>query len=116
MLLNEESEWIDALFNQYFPAIASVFPDFNRLLELWAAAGSQEAVQRLAFFVCEEEKWILKKRALPGFYDSAPLGEQFFEWLHSAPVLAKLKQAKPSEDDPYLDLQLAPIIKQLEQQ
>ena len=116
VLLNEESEWTDALFNQYFPAIANVFPDFNRLLELWAAANSQEAAQRLAFFVCEEEKWILKKRVLPGFDDSAPLGEQFFEWLHSTPALAKLKQAKPTEHDPYLDLQLAPIIKQLTQQ
>lgn len=116
MLLNEESEWIDALFFNYFPSIASVFPDFNILLELWAAADSQEAAQRLAVFVCEKEKWILKKRVLPGFHDSAPLGEQFFDWLHSAPALAKLKKAKPSEDDPYLDLQLAPIIQQLEQQ
>jgi len=114
-LLNEESEWIDALFNQYFPAIASVFPDFNRLLELWAATDSQEATQRLAFFVCENEKQILRKRVLPGFYDSAPLGELFFEWLHSVPALSKLKKAKPSQDDPYLDLQLAPIIQQLEQ-
>jgi hypothetical protein len=114
VLLNEESEWIDALFNQYFPAIAGVFPDSNRLLELWAAADSQEAAQRLAVFVCDNEKQILKKRVLPSF--SELLGKQFFEWLHSASALSKLKKAKPSEDDPYLDLQLAPIIQQLEQQ
>lgn len=116
VLLNEESGWIDTLFDQYFPAIASVFPDFNRLLELWATADSQEAAQRLAVFICEKEKWILKKRVLPGFHDSEPLGEQFFEWLHSAQALSKLRRAKPSGDKPYLDLQLAPIIQQLEQQ
>lgn len=115
VLLNEESEWIDALFYNYFPAIASVFPDFSQLLEIWAAADSQEAAQRLAVFVCDNEKQLLKKRVLPGFYDSAPLGELFFEWLHSAPALSKLKKAKPSQDDPYLDLQLAAIIQQLEQ-
>jgi hypothetical protein len=115
MLLNEKSDWIDALFYEYFPAIANVFPNFNRLLEMWAAADSQEAAQRLAVFVCENEKWVLKKRVLPGFYDSEPLGKQFFEWLHSASALSKLRQAKSSEDKPYLDLQLAPIIQQLEQ-
>lgn len=116
VLLNEKSGWIDALFHDYFPAIANVFPNFNQLLELWAAADSQEAAQRLATFVYLNEERILKKAVLLGFQNSEPLGEQFFEWLHSTPALSKLRQAKPSEDEPYLDLQLAPIIQKLEQQ
>lgn len=116
VLLNEKSEWIDALFHAYFPAIANVFPDFNQLLELWAAADSQEAAQRLATFVYLNEEPILRKAVLLGFQNLAPLGQQFFDWLYSASALSKLRQAKPSEDEPYLDLQLAPIIQQLEQQ
>jgi hypothetical protein len=116
VLLNEESEWIDALFHAYFPAIANVFPDFNQLLELWATADSQVAAQRLASFVYLNEERILKKAVLLGFQNLAPLDKQFFEWLHSAPALSKLRQAKPSEDEPYLNLQLVPIIQQLEQQ
>ena len=116
MLLNEESDRIDALFSDYFPSIANVFPDFKKLLELWAAAESQEAAQRLATFVCDKEKWLLKKQMLPGFYDSEPLGKLFFEWLHTPTALAKLKQAVSWEAHPYLDLELIPILQQLKQQ
>jgi hypothetical protein len=115
MLLSESSNMIDSFFDDYFPAIANVYPDFNHLLELWAADGSQEAAQRLASFVCQKEKWVLKKQVLPGFYDSEPLGKLFYEWLHSPVALAKLKRAVPWEAHPYLDLELAPIIQQLEQ-
>jgi hypothetical protein len=115
MLLCKESDLIDSFFAQYFPAIANVYPDFNHLLELWAADDSQEAAQRLATFVCEKEKWILKKRVLSGFYDSEPLGKLFFEWLHTSAALDKLKQAVPWEAHPYLDLELISILQQLEQ-
>ena len=116
MLICEASDIIDAFFDSYFPAIANVYPNFNHLLELWATDDSQESAQRLAAFICQKEKWVLKKRVLPGFRDSEPLGKLFLEWLHSPVALAKLKRAVPLESYPYLDLELAPIIKQLEGQ
>jgi hypothetical protein len=115
MLLSQESVQIDAVFGDYFSAIANIYPNFKQLLQLWEENKSQQAAQHLAIF-CLNTKKIFIKRVLPGIQDSAPLGEQFFNWLHSAPALVKLKQAKPSDDDPYLDLQIAPIIEQLEQQ
>jgi hypothetical protein len=115
MLLCKELDLIDAFFDNYFPAIANVYPDFNHLLELWAAADSQAAAQRLASFVCQKEKWVLKKRVLPGFHDSEPLGKLFFEWLHSPAAVAKLKQAVTWEAHPYLDLEVMSILSQLEQ-
>lgn len=115
MLLQEKSDLIDAFFDNYFPAIANVYPDFNQLLQLWSATSAQEAAQRLASFVCRNDEEIMRKRVLPGFYESATLGKLFFEYLGSNSTLTKLKQAQPWEAHPYLDLELIPIIKQLEQ-
>ena len=114
-LLCEESTHIDALFEGYFPAIANVYPDFNRLLQLWSATDRQPAAQRLASFICRYAKQVLQKRVLPGFRDSIARGELFFEWLQSDSAVALMKKAVSSEAEPYLDLELAPIISKLEQ-
>ncbi len=115
MLLHAESPQIDAQFDGYFPAIANVYPDFKQLLQLWAMANVQPAAQRLAVFVCRYAKQVLQKRVLPGFRNSMPRGALFFEWLQSDSALALLKKAVSSEEAPYLDLELAPIIGKLEQ-
>ncbi|MDQ2772459.1 MAG: hypothetical protein M3Y54_18385, partial [Bacteroidota bacterium] len=112
-LLAEKSDIIDAYFGGYFPAIANVYPDFSQLLQLWLANDNQSSSRRLAEFICDYEKQILKKR-LSLYEEMMPEGKQFYEWLRGKPVLEKIKQAVPSESHPYLDLELIPIIEQLE--
>ena len=114
-LLCGEFERINAFFENYFPAIAHVYPDFDKLLQLWADADCQLASQRLADFVCRNTKQLLKKRIFPGSDKSELLGKQFFAWLHSPAALRMLQAAKATPENPYLNLELEPVIKQLEQ-
>lgn len=114
-LITEKSDLIDALFDGYFPAIANVYPDFKQLLAMWLEIENEQAWQRLAAFVCRNDRKILKQQVLPGNNDLATQGQLFLEWLKDVLVINKLKQVAPSKSYPYLDLELAPIIKQLEQ-
>ena len=114
-LLIEESDVIDAYFENYFPAIANVYPDFGQMLQLWLAADNQHASRRLADFVCSNEKKVLKKQSLPGYEDMPHQGKLFLMWLRSPEVINKLKRTVPSESYPYIDMQLIPVIQQLEQ-
>ena len=107
---------LDAYFEGYFPAIANVYPDFGQMLQLWLAADNPYSSRRLADFICRKEKKVLKKQTLPGYVDMPHQGKLFLEWLRSPAVLNKLKQTVPSESYPYINLQLIPIVQQLEQQ
>ena len=113
-LLLEPSDAIDAYFENYFPAIANVYPDFNQMLQLWTAADNQHASRRLADFVCRNERKVLKKQVLPGYEVMPHQGKLFLMWLRSPAVLDKLKQTAPAESYPYIDLELIPVIQQLE--
>lgn len=115
-LLIEDSDILDACFEGYFPAIANVYPDFSQLLQIWLAVDNKHANRRLADFVCSNEKKVLKKQILPGYEDMPQQGKIFLNWLRSPAVINKLKQTVPSESYPYIDVQLIPVIQQLEQQ
>lgn len=115
-LLIEESDIIDAYFEGYFPAIANVYPNFDQMLQLWLAADDPHATRRLADFICQHEKKLLKKQLLPGYEDMPYQGKLFLECLKTPAVLNKLKQTVPSESSPYIDMRLVPVIQRLEQQ
>ena len=113
-LLHEPSEdFIDVYFKECFPAIANVYPDFERLLQLWLEADNQHSTRRLAEYVCENEKKVLKGK-LTGYAEMPLQGRLFLQWLRKPAVLQKLKQAAPSEPRPYLNLELIPVLQQLE--
>ncbi|MBD2766664.1 hypothetical protein IC235_02010 [Hymenobacter sp. BT664] len=114
-LLTEESADIDAGFAGYFSAIANVYSDFGQLLQIWLAADKQCSSYRLAAFVSGAQKKVLEKQVLPGYEDMPQQGKLFREWLRSPAVLNKLKQTVPSAAAPYIDWELIPVIRQLEQ-
>ncbi len=114
-LLLEPSDAINAYFDNCFPAIANVYPDFNQMLQFWTAADNQHASRRLASFVCRNEKKVLKKQVLPGYEVMPHQGKLFLMWLRSPAVLDKLKQTAPSESYPHINVELISVIKQLEQ-
>ena len=114
-LLVEESDIVDAYFEGYFPAIANVYPDFGQMLEDWLMADNPQNGRRLADFICSNEKKVLKKQLLPGYEDMPYQGQLFLQWLRSPAVLGKLKKTVPSASYPYLDMQLFPVIQQLQQ-
>ena len=86
------------------------------MLELWLGADNQYAGRRLASYICDNEKKVLKKQTLTGYEEMPYQSKLFFEWLHRPKVLNKLRQTMPSESYPYIDMQLTPVIQQLEQQ
>jgi hypothetical protein len=114
-LLMEDSAVADAFFDGYFSAIANVYPEFDHLLHSWLAAENPRATRRLAEFICSNEKKVLKKQLLPGYADMPQQGQLFLTWLRSPAVIKKLKQTVPSESSPYIEMQLAPVLYQLQQ-
>ncbi|WP_035566960.1 hypothetical protein [Hymenobacter sp. IS2118] len=114
-LLLEPSDAINAYFDNCFPAIANVYPDFNQLLQFWTTTDNQHASRRLADFVCGFEEEVLKKQVLPGYEVMPHQGKLFLMWLRSPAVLDKLKQTTPSESYPHIDVELISVIQQLEQ-
>ncbi|SFQ01685.1 hypothetical protein SAMN04515668_1166 [Hymenobacter arizonensis] len=112
-LLQEPSDITDAYFEGYFPAIVNVYPHFEQLLNAWLEASNKHSTQRLAEYVFRNEDEVLKGR-LTGYEEMPHQGKLFLKWLRKPAVLQKLKQATSSESHPYLNLELIPILQQLE--
>jgi hypothetical protein len=113
-LLTEESDVVNARFGEYFSAIANVYPQLDEMLEIWLSIENQISVQRLAVFICSNQKNLLKKQLLPGYEDMVHQGKVFLKWLRTAVVLSKLRQTKAPDCRPHIALELTPVLQQLE--
>lgn len=93
-LLTTTGAAIDEHFDDYFAALAYVYPDFGELLQRWADSPAETATLRLVNLVYQHLPLLFGRRSkLPGFRDSPALGPPFVAWLTSVAVLTRLEAA-----------------------
>ena len=79
-------------FNDYFSAIANVYPDFDEMLLKWQTCTSRNSAQILANYFNEEYKNIFIAKLLPGFETNIELGVTLFKWITSEAMIEKIKK------------------------
>lgn len=92
-LLDTDSGKATACFQDYFPALAHVYFDFEHMLHLWLASTSESSARHLVNFVYYNAESLLRKKILPGLYASEVKGKSFYQWLTSEAVVSKLEDA-----------------------